>query len=83
MSGQIALQISQIFSNTALHKTNKALFITNPKLLAMMIVLLTNEKYPMFQRAISSQFMVNLMYKSTAAIALFKKEEIFEENKEK
>jgi len=45
----------------------------------MMIVVLTNEKYPMFERAISSQFMVNLMHKSTASIALFKKEEILEE----
>ena len=81
MQGVLSQQITQIFTNTSYHKANKTYFISNPKLLAMFIVLFKNEKYPTNQRALSSQFMINLMYKSTPAIALFKREEIEDELK--
>jgi len=45
----------------------------------MIVTILLSDKHSLYLRALSSQFIVNLVYKSTAGISCFKKEEVLEE----
>lgn len=69
----------EILTNCAINKTLKGLFVKNRKILALAMVFLTNEKFCVEIKAFASQFLVNLMYKSTAAISALKNKQIVEE----
>lgn len=51
----------------------------NTRLLAMIVTLLLSDKHPLKLRALSSQFIVNLIYKSNKGIAGFRRPEVLEE----
>lgn len=79
MTSDFSIPVLQILTNIALHQDFKILFNKNSRLLAMITTILFSDKHSLYLRALSSQFVVNLIYKSTAGIANFKKEEILEE----
>lgn len=68
-----------ILANISYSGKNKAKFLANGKLAPLILTTLSSEKFKLKHKAICSQFMINLMYKSGAAITLFNREEVKEE----
>ena len=79
MTSLYTLPTLQILTNTALHQELKPLLTGNTRLLAMIVTLLLSDKHPLELRALASQFIVNLIYKSNKGIAGFRRPEVLEE----
>lgn len=76
---KLCVLVLEILANSAINKNIKGLFVKSRKILALMMVFLTNDRFCAEIKALASQLLVNLMYKSTAAIAALKNKQIIEE----
>lgn len=71
--------ILTLISNLAYHKSNKPHFISNEKIFAIFLAIISNESFEYKLRVRASQFFANVIYKCAEAVALLDKEHIVDQ----
>lgn len=79
ITSKLSEKLYLILANISYSSKNKAKLLAIGKLAPLILTTLSSDKFKLKHKAICSQFMINLMYKSGAAIALFNREEVKEE----